>query len=112
MKNYSTLRQYARQKRKSMTVCEKLLWNRIRHDQLGYRVLRQKVIGNYIVDFYIFEFKLIIEVDGESHNERLLSDSRRQKLLENLGYQMIRFWDYEIQDNIERVVEKIKGCFH
>jgi very-short-patch-repair endonuclease len=101
------LKKYSREHRKNMTLGEKLLWVAIRQDVLGCRVLRQKIIGKYIADFYIAKYKLIIEVDGDSHNYREQSDQERQERLESWGYTVIRFWDYEIQNDLEFVLEKI-----
>jgi very-short-patch-repair endonuclease len=106
------LRKFSKENRKSMTKAEKKLWARIRNDQLGVRVLRQKVIYRYIADFYIANHKLIIEVDGESHNERNDKDRERDLLLIKLGYRVLRIVDYEISEDLEEVVLKIKNEFN
>jgi len=108
MSNLSlVLKNYARENRKNPTNAEKMLWARIRKDQLGVRVLRQKVIHKYIVDFYVAKYKLIIEVDGESHNRRSVQDQTRENLLSSMGYSVIRFDDHEINNDIEDVVNRI-----
>lgn len=94
-----------------MTKCEKKLWAVIRKDQLGVRVLRQKVIEGFIIDFYIHKYKLIIEVDGESHNGNERNDSFREEILRAKGYRIIRFWDWEVDDDLEDVLWRIKAEF-
>lgn len=92
-----------------MTSAEKRLW----YDYLcnhHYRFLRQKPIGNYIADFYCSKLKLIIELDGESHlgNTNEKYDNQRTKELEELGLKVIRFWNYDIFEGLEKVIEIIE----
>lgn len=92
-----------------MTTTEKILWFQVlRRDQLGCRFLRQVRIGNYIVDFFCFKNKLIIEVDGESHKNKIFYDHKRDLYLESIGYKVLHFDDYEISTNLESVVRIIK----
>lgn len=92
-----------------MTISEKKLWAAIRKDQLGVRVLRQKIIGNFIADFYIRKHKLIIEVDGGSHNGKEKFDLFREAALREKGYKFVRFWDWEVSDDLNSVLERIKA---
>jgi very-short-patch-repair endonuclease len=65
------LKEYARELRKNATFTEGLLWKYLRAGQLnGYRFLRQKPIDEYIVDFFCKRLKLVIEIDGETHNDK------------------------------------------
>jgi very-short-patch-repair endonuclease len=65
------LKEYARELRKNATFTERLLWKYLRAGQLnGYRFLRQKPIDEYIVDFFCERLKLVIEIDGETHNDK------------------------------------------
>lgn len=64
---YISLRDFAREKRKDMTLAEDVLWQHIRKKQLGHKFLRQYVIGDYVVDFACIDDGLIIEVDGGYH---------------------------------------------
>lgn len=89
-----------------MTEAETLLWSRIRGDQLGFRFRRQHSLLPYIVDFYCYESQLIIEVDGGQHNESK-KDVLRDLFFEEKGIQVLRFWNNEVLENIDGVVQKI-----
>jgi very-short-patch-repair endonuclease len=96
----------SRKLRKNMTEAETLLWSKIRGDQLGFRFRRQHSLTPYIADFYCYESRLIIEVDGGQHNDNQL-DVVRDKFFETQGIQVLRFWNNEVLENIEGVVQKI-----
>jgi len=84
----------ARSLRRNMTHAEKLLWSAIRRKQLkGYQFYRQKIIGNFIVDFYCPKTSLVIEVDGSQHygDKGIRNDRRRDSYLNNLGLRILRF---------------------
>ena len=93
------------------TKSEIILWNQLKGSQVnGFRFIRQKPIGNYIVDFYCKEVGLVIELDGLSHqyNEVMDLDERKQSYLESIGLKVIRFEDEDvIRDlpNVMRVIE-------
>ena len=93
------------------TKSEILLWNQLKGSQVnGFRFIRQKPIGDYIVDFYCKEVGLVIELDGLSHqyNEVMDLDERKQSYLESIGLKVIRFEDEDvIRDlpNVMRVIE-------
>ncbi len=89
-----------------MTEAEKLLWSRLRNNQIGVKFRRQQPIGKYIVDFVTFEKKLIIEIDGGQHLD-YLPDKKRDLYLMNAGFGVLRFWNNEVLGNIEGVVEVI-----
>ena len=104
----------SRQLRKNMTSQERKLWSIIRNRQFfGYRFRRQFPIGHYIVDFVSREKKIIIEIDGGQHNERqnIEYDKIRTGYLKSEGYRVIRFWNNEIDNNIDGVYEKLKEIF-
>lgn len=65
------------------------------------------VIGNYIADFVCREKKLIIEIDGSQHMEAIEYDNRRTYYLESKGYQVLRFWNNEVFNNIYGVLDSI-----
>ena len=112
MKN--DLKNKARDLRSNMTIQEQKLWQIIRNRQFGgYRFLRQYVISSYIVDFVCREKKIIIEIDGGHHNEdlELEYDKKRTIFLENKGYKVIRFWNNDIDNNIDGVFQKLKEVF-
>lgn len=107
------LRSYARELRKNMTDAEKLLWSRIRRKQIkGCQFYRQKIIGNYIVDFYCPKGNLIIELDGGQHysDEGMRKDRERDAYMVGFGLSVLRFSDREVFENLGEVVEKIWDC--
>lgn len=100
----------ARTLRKSQTPQEQKIWNLLRNRQLfGYKFKRQYPIGNYIVDFVCRERKLIIEIDGGQHNtsKNIEYDSQRSEFLQSRGFTVIRFWNNDIDNNIEGVYKEI-----
>ena len=105
------LKALAAKLRSQGTKSEILLWNQLKGSQMnGFRFIRQKPIGDYIVDFYCKEVGLVIELDGLSHqsNEVMDLDERKQSYLESIGLKVIRFEDEEvIRDlpNVMRVIE-------
>ncbi|TAL30590.1 MAG: endonuclease domain-containing protein [Alphaproteobacteria bacterium] len=98
--------QRARKLRREQTDAECLLWNCLRNDHLKYIFRRQLPIGPYIADFVCLELKLIVEVDGGQHCESK-KDAARTKYLNKLGYEVIRFWNNEVEDNLEGVVSTL-----
>ncbi|MEL7222108.1 MAG: tRNA uridine-5-carboxymethylaminomethyl(34) synthesis GTPase MnmE [Bacteroidota bacterium] len=110
-KAYSKLLNYARDLRKQQTKAEQLLWVQLRKRQIaGYKFLRQHIIGYFIADFYCAEKKLVVEVDGGYHQlpEVKITDAERTKVLNENGYQVIRFTNEEVENSITTVVEKIE----
>ena len=110
--NYNkNLKKYASQNRKNMTKAEACLWKYALKNsmRMGIAFRRQRPIDKYIVDFVSLKLKLIIEVDGNSHNIESvnLQDETRQIELENLGYIVIRFTDEEVLKNMNSVIFKI-----
>ncbi len=107
---HSAYTQYARTLRKQATNAEKLLWHYLRAKQLGgLKFRRQQPIGKYIVDFICFSHKLVIELDGGQHaqpsNQR--RDQQRDTWLQEQGFKVLRFWNNDVVNNIEGVVETI-----
>ncbi|MGZ5243885.1 MAG: endonuclease domain-containing protein, partial [Bacteroidia bacterium] len=93
------LKPLARNHRNDSTKAEIRLWcELLRAKQLGYSFLRQRSIGNYIVDFFSKELNLIIEVDGitHRHEENFKKDIKREIELKSLGYKILRFSDEEV----------------
>lgn len=90
-----------------------MLWEHIRGKALGVKFLRQHVIGDYIADFLSCEGGLVIEVDGGYHAERQQheDDLYREKVLESMGYHVIRFTNEEVVEDIDRVLTEIKHYF-
>ncbi len=103
------LKDRARDLRKYSTHAEIFLWNHIKSRQiLGYKFLRQRPIGNYIVDFFCKELMLAIEIDGSVHGNQKAEDDFRQGELETLGITFIRFTDGEIRKDLVEVLEELK----
>ena len=96
----------ARTLRGNPTPAEKKLWEKLRHDQLGVRFRRQAPIGRYFADFACRELKLIVEVDGETHAEPK-SDLVLTKYLTDLGFEVVRFWNNDVMENIEGVMSRL-----
>lgn len=95
------IKEFARQMRKEMTIQEVKLWQHIRKEQLGVKFRRQVAINNkYIADFACLDKRLIIEVDGGQHCESQ-SDIQRTFYLEKENFRIIRFWNNEIDKNLE-----------
>lgn len=106
------LQKKAIEMRNNMTKAEIILWSRLRMRQVdGWKFRRQQPIFNYIVDFYCHELKLIIEVDGEIHTlpGQKKSDLKRDKLLSINGFNIVRFYNHEIETNLDASVIKIKS---
>lgn len=94
--------------RNNATTQEKMLWNYLKGNGIGYKFQRQHSIGPFIVDFYCPSQKLIVELDGLHHGENKEYDEKRTLYLEILGYRIIRFWNHEINIDIEKVISSIK----
>lgn len=122
MINYipDNIKEVARNLRKNMTKSEKIFWEAVRWDKLWERVLRQKIfyvytednnVNRYIIpDFYIASKKLIIEIDGSIHkiSDILHLDKIKEDLIINRWFNIIRFTNEEVENNIENVIQKIK----
>ena len=100
----------AKKLRKNSTKQEQILWKLLRNRRFsGLKFVRQYPIGNYIVDFACRQKKIIIELDGSQHNENenIIYDMERTKYFASLGYKVIRFWNNDIDKNLEGVYEKL-----
>jgi very-short-patch-repair endonuclease len=105
----STIR--ARSLRREQTVAESKLWACLRNRQLGgVKFSRQVAIGLFFADFCFRDAKLIIEIDGVTHEtpEELAGDSRRSTWLEAQGYRVIRFRNEELMGDLDAVLERIQ----
>ena len=104
-------RSRAKQLRQTMTRAETLLWRYLKADRidgLGFR--RQVPIRNYIADFICMSAKIVIELDGESHDfeERQNADQNRDAFFVSEGFQILRFTNDQVMSNLEGVVETIR----
>ncbi|WP_425409011.1 endonuclease domain-containing protein [Hyphococcus sp.] len=100
----------ARTLRKDMPETERRLWSRLRNKELGgFRFRRQHTIGPYIADFACVEAKLVIELDGEQHalGNTPVRDVARDTFMEREGWMVLRFWNHEVRDNMNGVLDAI-----
>jgi very-short-patch-repair endonuclease len=104
------LKPCSRSLRNNMTEAEWRLWYVLKNKQLnGHQFYRQKIIGDYIVDFYCPAVKLVVEVDGSQHQSKVNaeSDKKRDEFLKNHGLNILRVNNLEVLRNIEGVVHRI-----
>ena len=100
--------EFARRLRKEMTDAERFVWARIRYRQIkNLKFRRQAPIGPYIADFVCHEIRLIIELDGGQHAEQIEADEARTRWLEAAGYRIIRFWNHEVFEDWDRIVDQL-----
>ena len=106
--NNSKLTGNAKTLRKNMTKEERHLWYDFLKN-LPITVNRQKVIGNYIVDFYIAAAKLVIELDGSQHYEEegVENDTKRDAFLNDLGIKVLRYSNLDVNQRFESVCQDI-----
>jgi len=99
------LKERAKALRKAGNLSEVLLWNQLKKKQfLGLDFDRQKIIGNYIVDFYCAEKSVVIEVDGSSHDDKIEYDAKRDAYLNGLNLTVIHIGDIDVKNNLEGVI--------
>ena len=96
--------------RNEPTVAEWLLWQGLKHSQLGWKFRRQHGIGPYIVDFYCPNIRLVIEVDGDSHYESdaKIYDENRTAFLNENGIRVLRVTNLDVRESWEDVIELIR----
>jgi len=88
--------------RARQTDMERWLWSRLRDRRLnGYKFRRQVPIGPYIADFVCMPARLIVELDGSQHAEQEAYDRRRERYLLEHGYEVLRFWNNAVWENLE-----------
>lgn len=95
-----------------MTKDEELMWNLLRRKQLGFKFIKQKPVGRFILDFYCSKLLLAIEIDGGYHNKRQNYDEGRDELLFTRGIITMRYKNEEVKKCLDKIklelVEKIK----
>lgn len=100
----------ARELRAHPTEVERVLWYRLRElKAIGYRFRRQSPFRNYVLDFVEHRAKLVVELDGGQHGfpDRMRKDEKRDGLLRSEGYLVLRFWNSEINENPDGVIDAI-----
>jgi len=99
----------ARILRKNMTPCEKFLWERLKGKQIdGHRFRRQHPIDFFIADFYCHDARLVVEIDGDIHDHQREYDDGRSAEMEKYDIKVLRFTNNDVEDNIEKVISRIK----
>ncbi len=93
--------------RNNMTREEQLVWNKLKNSQLGQKFRRQSGIGKYVVDFYCPKKRLIVEIDGSQHMDNMEYDARRTEYFRSSNLKVLRFWNNEVNTNLESVIKVI-----
>jgi ATP-dependent DNA helicase RecG len=106
---YKLMKELQLERKKKTTEAEQILWEQLKTKKLDVKFRRQYVVDEFIVDFISIEKNLIIEVDGKYHNtkEQQEADDLRTKILQELGFKVIRFTNEEVIGNIENSISKI-----
>ncbi len=99
---------FRRKLRNNPTPQEVILWARLRDKQVGCKFRRQHPIGEYVVDFCCIEKRIVIEVDGSQHIRNRFADEKRSEFLRSQGYSVLRFWNNEVNENIDGVMLKVE----
>ncbi|MBA4088268.1 MAG: hypothetical protein C0491_10780 [Novosphingobium sp.] len=98
----------ARELRREATPLERKLWRCLSGGALGAKFGRQMPVGPYFADFLCRELKIVVELDGYSHDLRLAPDAARDCWMARVGYQVLRFTNADVQGNVEGVVTAIR----
>jgi very-short-patch-repair endonuclease len=110
-RSFGEVRIRAKELRRNLTSAEGILWSRLRNRQLGgLKFRRQHPIGPFIADFYCAEKRLIVEVDGDIHNMQIKQDQARTMQFESYGYNVIRFHNEQVEQELESVLEAIQSA--
>jgi len=107
-KYWKYLKEFSRQNRKDQTEEENILWDELRNSKLGHKIRRQHAIDVYIADFVSLDKRLVIEVDGDYHKNNKEFDEARTVVLNAEGFQVIRFTNEEVKNNLKEVLSQIK----
>lgn len=103
------LKEYAKTLRKAGNLAEVLFWKEVQRGKfLGLDFDRQKIIGNYIADFYCANAQVVIEIDGSSHNGKEDYDLARDQYMEGLGLTIIRISDKRVKKEMKAVLQFLK----
>lgn len=98
----------AKRLRRNQTDAERVLWLRLRDRRLnGLKFKRQVPIDRFILDFCCAQARLIVELGGGQHATRLAEDMERTRILEAMGYLVLRFWNHDVLQNPNGVLEEI-----
>ena len=99
------LKKLLSEKRRAGILSEVLFWKQVRARQFhNIDFDRQRIIGNYIVDFYVKTLGLVVEIDGSSHDEKQVYDGLREHYLESLGLKLFHVTDYDVKQHLPKVM--------
>ena len=100
------LKERAKELRQAGNVSEVLFWNQVKNKQFkGFDFDRQKIVGNYIVDFYCSNCNVVIEIDGSSHDDKQEYDAARDSFLESLGLTVIHIPVVDVMKKMNGVMK-------
>ena len=99
----------SRSLRKGYVLSEVIFWKQVRNKEFHQIDFdRQRIIGNYIVDFYIKSLGIVIEIDGSSHNDKEEYDRKRQQFLESLDLKVYRISDFRVKNDLLNVMKELE----
>ena len=108
MRRDREMKRRARELRQNANPLEEIVWTQLRDRRLGgFKFRGQHGVWPFVVDFYCAESRLIVELDGTSHEGREEQDLRRQKEFEELGFTVLRFRNHEVYENLEGFLERV-----
>ena len=104
---FSLLKGRSKEMRKVQTVAEKIIWEKLRNNQIKHKIRRQQIIDNYIVDFVCLPEKTIIEIDGSIHDFQKEADENRTLYLKSVGYEILRYKNEEVLADPDKIAQEI-----
>jgi len=105
----ANLLDYANWNRKKGYISEVVFWKQVHKKKFhGIDFNRQYIIGNYIVDFYARSLSLVVEIDGNSHNERMDYDKQRDEYMQSMGLKVFRTTDFDVMNNLDNVLSDLE----
>lgn len=106
--NAPPLKPRRKQLRNRATEEERILWSCLKNNNLRHKFIRQYSVEGYVMDFYCPEKRLAIELDGEQHVQNLEYDNYRTRYLKAFNIKVIRFWNWEVKNNLTEALHKIE----
>ena len=107
-KNYLLIKEIRDSLKGNPTEAEKVIWRFLKNKQIGFKIRRQHIIDDYIVDFVCLNKDVVIEIDGKVHVNQKEYDDMRSARLNELSFKVIRFTNEEVFENPEKVANQIK----
>src|SRR6185437_3253676 len=100
--------EFARRLRKEMTDAERFVWAKLKYRQLGgFKFRRQAEVGVYVVDFLCNEAKVVFELDGSQHADRVAKDEEPTRWLESQGFRVFRVWNHQVFEEWDSVSDHL-----